>query len=115
MKTSKTVREIPTLTEWGEAVDSRNYAKGTDIEVVKDGGKNHATGTTYEHNKGAKPLFKYQNAKGNIGDWYALEDVTEVAKVVKIKNGAVKVTKPATEKEELTEFARIAKKYGIKV
>lgn len=106
MKTSKVqARKIPTITDWEQAVDPVNYAKGTDIEVVK--------ATKYAvPKKGAQPLFKYKNRKGNIGDWYAKVDVTITEKP---KNGAVKVTKPATEKEELTEFARIAKKYGIAV
>lgn len=102
---AKITREVPILTEWNEAVDSVNYAKGTDIEVVKDGGKNHAAGTTYAHNQGATPLFKYKNAKGNIGDWYAKTDVTEVAKIVKAsKNGEVKTVKPAFTKAQLAKI-----------
>jgi hypothetical protein len=89
MAKAKTVRQIPVLTDWSEAVDSVNYAKGTTVEVVKDGGKNRETGNTYAHNQGAEPLFKYKNQKGNIGDWYAKTDVTEVSKVVKSKNGPV--------------------------
>jgi hypothetical protein len=91
-KTTSKARVIPVLTDWSEAVDSVNYAKGTNIQVVKDGGKNHATGNTYAHNQGAQPLFKYKNAKGNIGDWYAIDDVTEVTKIVKSKEGKVTTT-----------------------
>ena len=95
MPQAKATRTIPVLTDWSQAVDAVNYAKGTDIEVVKDGGKNHLNGNTYAHNQGATPLFRYKNKKGNIGDWYAITDVTEVVKVVKeSKNGKVTVTKP---------------------
>ena len=118
MKTSKTARTIPTLTVWGDAVDSRNFAKGTDIEVVKEGGKNFSTGKIYAHNKGATPLFHYVNKHDKLSDYYNIDDTTEVDKVVKAsKNGAVKVTKPATttKADELRELARLAKKFGVKL
>lgn len=88
------VRAIPTLTVWNDAVDQVNYAKGTDIQVVKGGGKNYGTGGTYAPNQGAQPLFHYLNAKGKLGDHYDINDVTEVAKVVKAKTpvAPVKVT-----------------------
>lgn len=97
-------RVIPVLTDWSKAVDSVNFAKGTDIEVVKDGGKNHTTGNTYAHNQGAEPLFKYKNAKGNIGDWYAITDVTEVTKVVKSKEGKVTTTQKGFTTEQLAKI-----------
>lgn len=80
----KTTRTIPVLTNWSEAVDSVNYAKGTTVEVVK------ATKTNVPK-KTAQPLFKYKNQKGNIGDWYAKTDVTVVEPVE--KNGEVKTVK----------------------
>lgn len=102
-------RTTPVLTNWSEAVDSVNYAKGTDIEVVKDGGKNHTTGNTYAHNQGAQPLFKYKNAKGNIGDWYAITDVTEVAKIVKSKEGKVTVTQKGFTTAQLAKIQALVK------
>ena len=107
MGTTKAVRTIPTLTEWSEAVDSVNYAKGTDVQVVKDGGKNPLNGNTYAHNEGAQPLFHYQNRKGNIGDWYAITDVTEVTKVVKAKNGPVTTTKGGFSPAQLAKIAKL--------
>jgi hypothetical protein len=94
MGNTKAVRTTPILTNWGEAVDSVNYAKGTDVEVVK------ATKTNVP-NKGATPLFKYKNAKGNIGDWYAKTDVTVVEKPA---NGAVKTTKAGFTPEQLAKI-----------
>jgi hypothetical protein len=93
MKTS-TVRTTPILTNWSEAVDSVNYAKGTDVEVVK------ATKTNVP-NKGATPLFKYKNAKGNIGDWYAKTDVTVVETP---KNSEVKVTQKGFTDKQLAKI-----------
>ena len=89
------VRAIPTLTDWNEAVDKVNYAKGTNIEVEK------AT-KRFTPNKGAVPLFRYKNAKGNIGDWYAKTDVTEVVK--EDKNGAVTVKQPAFDSAMLAKI-----------
>lgn len=87
------VREVPTLTEWGQAVDSVsiNYAKGTQVEVAK-------ANKSLVPNKGAQPLFHYVNRYGVTGDWYAKEDLTQLAKPVKKlkkadKNGPVTVTK----------------------
>lgn len=94
MKTSKVQRTTPILTNWSDAVDSVNYAKGTTVEVLK------ATKTNVPK-KGATPLFKYKNAKGNIGDWYAKTDLTVVDKP---KNGAVKTTKPAFTPEQLAKI-----------
>lgn len=94
MAKAKAVRTTPILTNWSDAVDSVNYAKGTDVEVVK------ATKTNVPK-KGATPLFKYKNAKGNIGDWYAKTDVTVVEKP---KNGAVKTTKAGFTKEQLAKI-----------
>jgi len=108
-KTTK-VRTIPVLTDWSEAVDSVNYAKGTDIEVVKDGGKNHVNGNTYAHNQGAQPLFRYKNKKGNIGDWYAIDDVTEVTKIVKAKKeGKVTTTQKGFTTEQLEKIQALVK------
>lgn len=103
----RTINNIPTISNWGEAVDNVNYAKGTNIEVVKDGGKNHTTKNTYVHNKGATPLFRYLNAKGSIGDWYAITDVTEVQKLIKAKDqpaGLIKVTKKGFTPEQLAQI-----------
>lgn len=94
MAKAKAVRTTPILTNWSDAVDSVNYAKGTEVEVVK------ATKTNVPK-KGAQPLFKYKNAKGNIGDWYAKTDVTVVEKP---KNGEVKTTKPGFTKEQLAKI-----------
>lgn len=104
-------RVIPVLDEWDKAVDSVNYAKGTDIEVVKDGGKNHANGNTYAHNQGATPLFRYKNKKGNIGDWYAIDDVTEVSKIVKApkKEGKVTTTQKGFTTEQLEKIQALVK------
>lgn len=114
---AKSQRTIPTLDNWGEAVDQVYYAKGTDIEVVKEGSKNRTNDTTYVHNKGAQPLFQYKNAKGKIGDWYAKVDTTEVQKVVKAKgkNGPVTTTKAPTKLQELAELNRLATKFGIEL
>jgi hypothetical protein len=94
MATAKAVRTTPILTNWGEAVDSVNYAKGTDVEVVK------ATKTNVP-NKGATPLFKYKNAKGNIGDWYAVTDITVVEAP---KAGAVTVTQKGFTDKQLAKI-----------
>lgn len=103
----KAKNTIPTYTVWGDAVDNKNYLKGTDIEVVKDGSKNYTTKNTFVHNRGATPLFHYLNAKGNLGDWYDIEDVTEVVKLVKAKDqpdGLVKVTKKGFTPQQLAEI-----------
>ena len=96
MKTS-IVRVTPLLTNWSEAVDSVNYAKGTDVEVVK------SNKTTVTPKKGAKPLFQYKNAKGNIGDWYAVTDVTITEKPVKVE-APVKVTSKGFTTEQLAKI-----------
>lgn len=92
---AKTTRTTPILTNWSEAVDSVNYAKGTDVEVVK------ATKTNVPK-KGATPLFKYKNAKGNIGDWYAKTDVTVVQATP--KNGAVKTVQKGFTSEQMAKI-----------
>lgn len=96
MAQAKAVRTTPILTNWSDAVDSVNYAKGTDVEVVK------ATKTNVPK-KSATPLFKYKNAKGNIGDWYAKTDVTVVEQAQAPKNGKV-TTKPMFTVEQLAKI-----------
>ena len=91
---AKATRITPILTNWSDAVDSVNYAKGTDVEVVK------ATKTNVPK-KGATPLFKYKNAKGNIGDWYAKTDVTVVEQP---KNGTAKTTQKGFTPEQLAKI-----------
>lgn len=95
MAQAKAVRTTPILTNWGEAVDSVNYAKGTDVEVVK------ATKSNVPK-KGATPLFKYKNAKGNIGDWYAKTDVTVVEPAQKASK--VTVTQKGFTTEQLAKI-----------
>jgi len=85
----------PILTNWGDAVDSVNYAKGSDVAVVK------ATKNAIPKAK-ATPLFKYKNAKGNIGDWYAKTDVTIVTP--KAKEGKVTTTKQGFTSEQMTKI-----------
>ena len=92
---AKITRTTPILTNWSDAVDSVNYAKGTDVEVVK------ATKTNVPK-KGAIPLFKYKNAKGNIGDWYAKTDVTVVEATPKAS--PVKVTQKGFTTEQLAKI-----------
>lgn len=50
----------------------------------------------------AQPLFKYKNAKGNIGEWYAKTDVTITKPTPKEK--AVKVTQQGFTSEQLTKI-----------
>lgn len=96
-----TVREIPTLTEWGQAVDSvsTNYAKGTQIEVAK-------ANKTLVPKDGAQPLFHYVNRYGVTGDWYAKVDLVVVDKPIRKanKNGAVKTTAKGYTKEQLAKI-----------
>lgn len=92
---AKKSRTIPVINNWADAVDSVNYAKGTDVPVVK-ATKNNVP------KKGAEPLFKYKNAKGNIGDWYAKTDVTVVEPAK--KNGSVKTTQKGFTDEQMTKI-----------
>jgi hypothetical protein len=99
MAQAKAVREIPTITEWGKAVDSvsTNYAKGTKVEVAK-------ANKTLIPKKGAQPLFHYVNRYGVTGDWYAKIDLLVVDKP---KNGKVKVTATSKAKFSPEQLAKI--------
>lgn len=101
-----TIREVPIITKWVEAVDAEttNYAKGTKIVVAK------ANKTTHTPKPGAQPLFKYQNRYGVIGDWYAKADLVIVDKP---KNGKVKVTKQAEFTPEQLKKIRSLKAQGL--
>ena len=93
---AKAKRTPAILDNWSDAVDSVNYAKGTDVEVVK-ATKNNIPKAN------ATPLFRYKNSKGNIGDWYAKVDVTIIPKKTN-KNGKATTTQKGFTSEQLTKI-----------